>query len=212
MKKNNRFTIEDIEQLQAKGLLPNLNNNALIMENPPPPPGKDKNNTKATKAKDAPRDAVLMGSVVRTVDANVSKTFLVGIDPDVERCGFAIKDKETDIIIEVKALHFFDVINRINKLKQEGQVIVYVDAGWLHSKSNWHEAQGKRAEKIAKNVGNCHQVGKLLCEYFRRKGLKYYAIKPVTSKIDGKAFDRLKVWKGRTNQDMRDAVGLILGR
>lgn len=195
--KSRRFTQNDIEQLQAKGIrakeiAPTRRNSALIMKSPPPPPPFPKGQ--------------------KNIPEIPQKIFLVGIDPDVDRCGFAIKDKSTDTIIEVKALHFFDVINRINRLKLEGHVIAYVDAGWLISKSNWHEAQGKRGERIAKNVGACHQVGKLLCEYFTRKGVKYYAIRPNTAKVSGLAFKGLKAWEGRINQDQRDAVMLILGR
>lgn len=141
------------------------------------------------------------------------KTYVVGIDPDVDRCGFAIKDKDTGTIIEVKALQFFDVINRINKLKQDSIVIAYIDAGWLISKSNWHSFQGTRiGERIAKNVGACHQVGKLLVEYCKRKGIVCYEVKPTNAKLSDNYFKKLNIWNARINQDCRDACMLILNK
>lgn len=150
---------------------------------------------------------------VKNIPLNREKIFLVGIDPDVEKCGFAVKDKSTGEITEVFAIHFFDVINRLNQLRQEGLVIVYVDAGWMIGKSNWHDNQGsRRGEKIAKNVGACHQVGKLIVEYCQRKGVVCHQVRPNGSKIAATAFAKMGLWKGRINQDMRDAVLLISGR
>ncbi len=141
------------------------------------------------------------------------QTFIIGIDPDVEKCGFAVKEKGAKQIHDVKAFPFFDCLNEINKYKESGNVVVYVDAGWLISKSNWHESQGKqRGEKIAKNVGACHQVGKLIVEYCRRKGIEVHEVRPVGRKISADWLKKLGVWPGKTNQDTRDAICLILSK
>lgn len=146
------------------------------------------------------------------------KTILIGIDPDVDRCGVAVKNKAQTEFMQIKPLPFFDLLNLLNIHLSEGnKIIAYVDAGWLISKSNWHEAQGKRGEKIAKNVGGCHQVGKLVVEFCRRKGIEVYEVKPKGSKIGALAFAKYGVFvdgkrPGRINQDCRDAAMLILGR
>lgn len=153
------------------------------------------------------------GKAVKNIPESGRKILLIGIDPDVQKCGFAVKDKSAGKITEVLAIHFFDVINRINQLRQEGEVIVYLDAGWLISKSNWHENQGsRRGEKIAKNVGACHQVGKLIAEYCQRKGIVCHQIRPTGSKVGAVEFGKMNIWQGRINQDCRDACLLVVGR
>jgi hypothetical protein len=143
----------------------------------------------------------------------IFQTWIVGIDPDVERCGMAWKKKGSSDIEEVLALPFFEVLNQLNNLKASCDVVVYLDAGWLISKSNWHDNQGsRRGEKIAKNVGACHQVGKLIAEYCRRKGIVCHLVKPTGSKIGAVAFAKMGLWQGRINQDCRDACLLIIGR
>jgi hypothetical protein len=141
------------------------------------------------------------------------KTILIGIDPDLHRCGMAWKFKSEPGLIDVQAFHFYDVLTQVKELARQAPVKVYVDAGWLVSKSNWHKAQGPlRRERIAKNVGECHAVGKLIVSYLERKQIPFDLVKPNRAKTTPEQFKAMKVWQGRINQDQIDAVMLILGR
>jgi hypothetical protein len=88
---------------------------------------------------------------------------------------------------------------------------IYIEAGWLNKKSNYHPAQGPKVrEAIARNVGENHAVGKLLVEYCEHEGVEFEAVKPYASKIDSKTFKRISGWQGRTNQEKRDAAMLVI--
>ena len=81
-------------------------------------------------------------------------------------------------------------------------------------KSNFHDAQGHRAEKIAKDVGANHETGRKIVEMCRHYGIKVLEHAPLVKcwkGRDGKitheelvAFTGLM--GGRTNQDARDAA------
>jgi len=181
-----RFTLQDIQRLETKGIRAKATVPVQQVNHLPEIPANEST-------------------------GNEKKVFLLGIDPDVDRCGVAIKEMGTAKILDVKALHFYDVLNLINHLSKDADLRVYIDAGWLIDKSNWHQARGAGSrEKIAKNVGACHQVGKLICSYLQRKRIEYHEVKPSKAKVSAEEFKRLNLWKGRINQDMRDAIMLIL--
>lgn len=134
----------------------------------------------------------------------------IGIDPDVEKSGVAVYDTE-DKSLELKTLDFWSIIEEIESYLVP--VTLVIEAGWLIKKSNWHgtSKQSKTAgERIAKNVGSNHQVGKLLAKYCESKGIKYSLVKPI-GKLDHNTFKKITGYKGRTNQEVRDAGMLVYG-
>jgi len=68
--------------------------------------------------------------------------------------------------------------------------------------------KGVVAQKIAKNVGTNHAVGKLFVDFCKHHEIKYEEVLP-KGKIDAKTFWALTGWKPRTNQEERDAAMLI---
>ncbi len=136
---------------------------------------------------------------------------IVGIDPDIDKSGFAVWNSHQQSFVEITALPFFDLIERLEWL---GDVTVVVEAGWLIKKSNFHGRKGQSkavGEKIAKAVGANHQVGKLLVEWCRSNNIDVVEIKPL-GKVDSDKFKMMTGWHDRTNSEHRDAAMLVFGR
>ncbi|MGD9157170.1 MAG: hypothetical protein PVG39_02065 [Desulfobacteraceae bacterium] len=136
----------------------------------------------------------------------------IGIDPDIDKSGYAICQERKLTALGCK--RFFDLCLTIKVLADEESepLTVTIEAGWLIPKSNWHNAKGLHiAERISKNVGENHAVGKLLAQYCEYHGITYELKKPI-GKIDQAQFKAITGWKGRTNQEQRDAAMLVYGR
>lgn len=151
------------------------------------------------------------------LDILADEHYYIGIDPDVEKCGFALWHSR-DGFVFVGALKFWKLIKELADCFDYGRLYdttfeVYVEAGWLHRKSNWHGGHSSKfaGERIAKNVGANHQVGKLLVEYFNDRGMAVHKVKP-SGKVKADYFKKLTGFKKRINQDARDAAMLVYGR
>ncbi|AXY56617.1 hypothetical protein CDG60_08575 [Acinetobacter chinensis] len=134
---------------------------------------------------------------------------IIGIDPDLEKSGVAILGKT----LELKNLNFAETVE-LFRTQQDLIRKVVIEAGWLNRKSNFHgySKQSKSAgERIAKNVGENHATGKLLAEMAQSLGLAVVLVKPVRSKLNAEDFNRITGWRGRSNQEQRDAGMLIHG-
>lgn len=132
----------------------------------------------------------------------------IGIDPDIDKSGYCLViDKQ---IKDLTCLTFFQLLEKIHYYKTAcANLTVYIEAGHLEKKSNWHAAVGRGiAEKIAKQVGKNHAVGILIEQFCKIKGIKYELIKP-KKKIDSKTFCALTGIK-KSNQETRDAAMLVI--
>lgn len=145
--------------------------------------------------------------------------FVVGIDPDVSKSGFALLDCEAREFTQVEALTFPDVVDRFAELaasKVDGkEVVVVMEDSDLST--NWHyNSRDSKAVCAAKgrSVGLCHATARHLKECAENFGLEVVLMKPLR-----------KFWKGRdgkithdealhfmrglpkqTNQESRDAA------
>lgn len=143
---------------------------------------------------------------------------IIAIDPDNDKSGVAFLKPKTRQL-EVTNLTFpllLDYLQHVKGVHDETKesLIVVVEAGWMVKKSNFHDAQGHRAEKIAKDVGANHETGRKIVEMCRHYGIKVLEHAPLVKcwkGRDGKitheelvAFTGLM--GGRTNQDARDAA------
>jgi hypothetical protein len=91
--------------------------------------------------------------------------------------------------------------------------VVVVEAGWLNTISNYHTAAGRRGQRIAKNVGANHQVGKIIVQMCKSYGIEVVEQRPLKKMWHGKdgkitreelaAFTGLKE---QNNQEERDAA------
>jgi len=139
----------------------------------------------------------------------------IGIDPDLKKSGFAMIDVIPFVapaVSVVCTMDFFELIEvlTIQKnfcLNKGIKYIIFIEAGWLNKKSNYHAAFNKEiAGRIGKNVGENHAVGKLLEEYCIREKIDYKLVRPTTKKWDAELFKKITKYNKRTNSEMRDAV------
>lgn len=145
--------------------------------------------------------------------------FVIGIDPDVEKSGFALLDCETREFKTVTALSFPDMVDKFAELGAaltEGKEITLVLEDSDLS-TNWHvNPRDNKATAAAKgrSIGMCHATARHLKECAEAYGLEVVLQKPLR-----------KMWKGRdgkitheeadyfmrglpkqTNQESRDAA------
>ena len=130
----------------------------------------------------------------------------IGIDPDIEKCGYAVWDK-SDSSLEYRTISVIELFEDFKLWNVPIHVIL--EAGWLINKSNWHGKSGNVAQRIAKNVGENHAAGKIIEQFLKYYNISYELVKP-KGKIDAKTFEKITSIK-RSNQDVRDAVMLVYG-
>jgi len=134
----------------------------------------------------------------------------IGIDPDVDKNGVAIKNGDD---ISLYNLTFFELFDKLKDLDKKN-VRVYIECGFLN-KSNWHKVgKGSAAlnAKIGNNTGRNHEVARKIVEMCKYLNLDYKEVKPTSRKIDAKQLKALTGISKRTNQEQRDALMLILGK
>lgn len=139
------------------------------------------------------------------------RRLVIGIDPDTIKSGYAEWDVEQRLLT-VSSYTFFEIFDLLQSSVEE-ILLVRIEAGWLNKKSNFHGRYGQSkavGEKIAKSVGSNHEAGKKLVEMCDYLNIPYELVKPLGTKgIDSKKFNSITKFKGRTNQDMRDAGMLV---
>lgn len=135
--------------------------------------------------------------------------YYIGIDPDTEKSGFAIwcpKDKT----LELHTKSFAEIVIELELWLVPIEVVI--EAGWLNQKSSWHKSKNMAtASKIGKNVGANHQVGKCIAELCIAKSISHRLVKPTAQKKNHYTFCKITGYKGRTNQEKRDAGILVFG-
>ena len=142
---------------------------------------------------------------------------VIGIDPDKVKSGVAWLKPSTKQL-ELSNLSFPLLLEYLQYCKRKSEelnesLVVVVEAGWLNAKSCFHAAQGKQAEKIAKDVGANHETGRKIIEMCEHYGINVVAKAPLAKCWKGKdkkiTHDELASFTGimgRTNQDARDAA------
>lgn len=158
--------------------------------------------------------------------------YYFGIDPDIEKNGWAIWDSKERKFLFIGSADFFEVAAAIRTGKFRQLVLadynfatnckVIISAGWLLDKSSWHLTDSKGREhsvavklKIASNVGMNHGAGLLMEQYCKNIVNVNYELVVPKGKLNGKAnialFNRVCKWEGKTNEDARDAAMLVVG-
>lgn len=139
---------------------------------------------------------------------------LIGIDPDVDKSGFALIHNKN---YELQNLTFFELFEKLRKLKNDfpkEEIRVFIECGFLN-KSNWHKIK-KGSASINANIGNRtgrnHEVAYKLIEMCEFLNLTFFKVKPTTRKRDSKEFKLITGISKRTNQEQRDAFMLVYGR
>lgn len=150
--------------------------------------------------------------------------YILAIDPDIERSGFALLDVQARTLMMVQAVRISEAIKTLDALaaSYNAPLVVIEDSD---TSTNWHVqkllASGQplrsklyTAAAIGRSAGLCHAIIRVLAEYAESVGLKVQMQKPL-----------LKCWKGpqgkitqveaatfmaglpkRCNQECRDAA------
>lgn len=133
----------------------------------------------------------------------------IGIDPDVDKSGVAVKNKDGIVLMN---LRFFDLFEYLKTTKiLYGDMIVVIEGGWLN-KSNWHKKQNGSAAlnaKIGSHTGANHEAGRKIVEMCEYLEIKFRVVRPSKSKVNTQFFYKLTGIK-RSNQEQRDAYMLIV--
>jgi len=128
----------------------------------------------------------------------MSKKYICGIDPDLDKNGVAVWNRETkyfDVLTAMDIGKLFDTL----RIYRPDEILIRVDSGWLTAVSNYHLDQGqRRREKIANNVGQNAGVGKTIVALLCYKGYEVEQVKPVKSKT---TFDTFHKITNNTYQD-----------
>lgn len=144
--------------------------------------------------------------------------YIIGIDPDCVQSGIAVMTPKSRNYVSVSSMKFPQLLDFLQQMKNTCEInslkmTVVVEGGWLVSKSNYHEAQGRRAEKIAKDVGANHETGRKILEMCEHYGIEASAQRPLLKcwkgsdrKITAGELKDVTGWDKRTNQDERDAA------
>ncbi len=155
----------------------------------------------------------------------IKSDVIIGIDPDVNKSGFAQLDSKT-MDITIDTLTFPELIKMLRKVKDQAcadrKVLrVALEASWLIS-HNWHIGNGqvRGAGAIAKtgyNVGRNHQVGLMIVQYCKAIGIdviEQWPLKKCWKGPDGKITHAelahfVPGLPSRTNSEERDAILLM---
>ncbi len=132
--------------------------------------------------------------------------FIIGIDPDVKKSGFAVLDVDAKKIVQVEALSFPDLILMLNRIcidnrlefgqpKLFGVQIVIEDSD---DTTNWHLPAGvniRAAAAIGHNVGLCHATQRHIQEWVVNLGFDVKLTKPLK-----------KEWMGRDGKITQEEI------
>lgn len=144
--------------------------------------------------------------------------YYIGIDPDVHASGVAIWQTSVKQFTELSCEDLFDICLTLSSMHAEYSIVVRLEAGWLLNKSNFSDrnVNGTRGanERIAKNVGANHEIGRQIEKYCIKHGIPYQLVKPLGySSYDHKTFCAYTKWPltTRTNSETRVAGMLVYG-
>ena len=142
----------------------------------------------------------------------IKEKIIIGIDPDVEKSGVAVKCKTFTKLSNLKFFELFDLLSAYKETRES--ILVYVECGYLNA-SNWHKKVNQSASvnaKIGERTGANFETAKKICEMCEYLGIEHVKIKPTKSKVNAEFFRQITKIDARTNQEQRDAYMLIHGR
>jgi hypothetical protein len=138
----------------------------------------------------------------------INKNILIGIDPDTEKSGVAIKYDG----LQLYNMTFFQLYDFLFNFKMEN-VKVYIECGFLNG-GNRHKVLGGSLalnSKIGERIGANHEIAKKICEMCEYLKIEFIQVRPTKTKSNSDYFKKITGYNKRTNQEQRDACLLIWG-
>ena len=138
----------------------------------------------------------------------ISENILIGIDPDTEKSGVAIKHD----VLELYNFNFFQLYDFLYNFKDKN-IKVYIECGFLNG-GNRHKVFGGSLSlnsKIGERIGANHEIAKKICEMCEYLKIEFIQVRPTKAKCNSDYFKKITGYKKRTNQEQRDALMLIWG-
>lgn len=134
---------------------------------------------------------------------------LIGIDPDVEKSGFALYDPKAKQLLTLQCYDLVDLMQELSIHNELYDLTVNLEAGWLAKGMNW-----RGGKSSANAVGRNHEIGRQLEKFFRKQGIIYKLILP--QGYSGWTHDRFcktTGWpvKQKTNPETRVAGMMVYG-
>lgn len=151
---------------------------------------------------------------------------VIGIDPDVDGSGVGVVVKKNEI-----RKHQFTLPQLVDFLKDtynevgpDYPMMVVIEAGWMN-KGNYHlKNKGQHhASKIGEQIGRNHEVGRQIGAFCEYNNIPFEFVPPLRKCWKGKdgkiSHEELQdlmegsvmfPYKGRTNQETRDAILLAM--
>lgn len=150
---------------------------------------------------------------------NKKNIILIGIDPDLEKSGVAIKQDTKLELLNLPFLKLTEKLKEIVNVYQKENIEVYIEKGELN-KSNFHVKTIPKTvrnikvycAKIGANTGKNFAVASLIEELLIDLQLTYFIVKPTSKKRTHSEVSKLTKLPTKTNQEQRDALMLIIGR
>lgn len=140
------------------------------------------------------------------------KKVFIGIDPDVDKSGFAFTDGKMTTLQNLMFFQLFETLIDYQK-RYKDLITVYIECGFLN-KGNWHKTTGGNSvnAQIGQRTGANHETAKKIVEMCEYLGINHEKVKPTRSKVNAELFKQVTKIGLRTNQEQRDAYMLIHGR
>lgn len=135
---------------------------------------------------------------------------LIGIDPDVQKSGFALWSPEHQTFLGLHDYSLFELFVKLQELHASHNLFVYLEAGHL-VKRFWQ----KKGHGVAKSVGANNEIGRQIQVFMEANHIPYVLLKPNGySKYDHRTFCNITGWpvKEKTNSEKRAAAMMVFGR
>lgn len=152
--------------------------------------------------------------------SNCPTKYLVAIDPDLNKSGVAAWNTQTREWIIAQTVSIENILSELADLPPV-ETTVYVEAGYLIKKSNLRGGNYRAAQAKARNVGENHATGKLICKLLRAAGYNVIEFKPLRkgafktlegtwTEIGRRYVQQQSGLSHRMNDEARDAIYTVL--
>jgi hypothetical protein len=146
------------------------------------------------------------------VKTDPKKLLTIGIDPGVNT-GFAVYDRNLHKIVLARTVTFWELFrDLLPDYPPSVADIVVEDANLNKPTFKEHGGwEGRKREKISRNVGSVQAESRLIIEGLRLMGYTVLSIKPGGKKWDSQMLERITGYGLRTSQHVRDAIRFCYG-